>query len=247
MDTYTSNFVQKYHTVQLLLSVSAKNELRLIALLADVDIAKIESRHASVRRLCHTRSTQTHAISFCDMSAEWLCQQQRVARKQSWFMQGDAARSSEAGAEQWFGAVGAARVQEDARASDEGQAAGPSRRRRGRRRKERPGNSGGPWRAFCHVMLRRRAAEGRPSLKELGRLYRALTPEEKNHYRELGHIARLAAKVGGSAFGITDADARAQVAREALAMVASDTTLGALAALPTGLTLEEVLKTEMKK
>ena len=53
--------------------------LETIAKLLKVDITNVESRHASVRRMLVSRSTQTHPMSFGDLSGQWLFQQLRNA------------------------------------------------------------------------------------------------------------------------------------------------------------------------
>lgn len=57
-----------------------KQVLYTTATLLKVDTTNIESRHASVRRLLTVKSTQTHTMSFADLSAQWVFQQHRTRR-----------------------------------------------------------------------------------------------------------------------------------------------------------------------
>jgi len=50
------------------------------ALLAAVNIADVESKHAALRRHLAGRSVQTHALSLVDLSAEWILHQARRLR-----------------------------------------------------------------------------------------------------------------------------------------------------------------------
>ena len=56
-----------------------------------------------------------------------------------------------------------------------------------RQRSSRPG-AGGAWRAYVHVHSKRRKLTGE-SASQLGAAYRALTPQQKSFYMELGYLA----------------------------------------------------------
>jgi len=55
-------------------------KLHLSATMCYTDIAGIEARHASLRRLLHTRSAQTNSLAVVDLGSLWVAQQARVAR-----------------------------------------------------------------------------------------------------------------------------------------------------------------------
>ena len=74
---------------------------------------------------------------------------------------------------------------------------------KGARKKQRAKGSpgGGAWRAFVHERL-----AGQPftkaSMKECAQQYRALCPEEKEHYKHIGALGTIANRHGHASFGV---------------------------------------------
>ena len=60
-DAWTEQFVNRYVDLR---SPEPLAVLTLQTIILKYDIAQIECKHASVRRLVHTRSTQTHTVDF---------------------------------------------------------------------------------------------------------------------------------------------------------------------------------------
>ncbi|CAK0886849.1 unnamed protein product, partial [Prorocentrum cordatum] len=197
--------------------------LEVVAFMVSIDISKIEARNASIRRICKYKSLQTHSIKFEDLSSQFLMLRQRRSRQCVWY----------------------AKTQHSTRPGSNPQV--DLKKKVGRKRRARPGNSGGPWRAFVHTRWHEAPAGAKPTFRQLGEQYRALTPEEMNVFIELGHLARLAALNGVKPFG----DARRKTAvrghLESVPVCDSDHQPGQDVLLPTGLTFEEMLEQEMTK
>ena len=147
--------------------------LQVLADIVEVDIAQIEAKHAAVRRLALKKSLQTWTADFQQLAAEWTCRQ-----------------------------VGALRmpVPEDGNTAA-ASAVEPRQRPGGSGRKGRGhGGGGGPFRAFMHERYQGR----RPSAalnKEAADAYRALSPEEMEHFKDLGARGTAAWRAGFPAFG----------------------------------------------
>ena len=77
LDDWTKDMI-KHHPD---LSGEVFQKLILTAMMAHFDMATIEAKHATVRRLLVSRSVQTHKRSFKDLSAEWLCNQARTRKR----------------------------------------------------------------------------------------------------------------------------------------------------------------------
>ena len=239
LDPYSASFVDLYATAEGLGGEDARQELHLVAFMAAIDISCIEARHASIRRLCKSRSMQTHNIEFPDLSAEWFAARQRLlAKKRRWWQRPDATNTN-------------------ADVGQESTDQPPDRRtgtRRRCRKKENVGNSGGSWRAFVHEHLRGESGAA-TSFRDLGVQYRALTNEQKNHYVELGRMAAYAAKAGAPAFGVGHREAARQQHRlsfEASAIPSDrsesvEAQTAALVPHHAGQTLEELLEVETTK
>ena len=54
------------------------HKLALLAMLLPVDIATLEAKHASIRRMLVVKSAQTHQMSFGHLAAEWVFLQMRA-------------------------------------------------------------------------------------------------------------------------------------------------------------------------
>lgn len=77
LDPWTLALRKEYPT---LAGEEVQQVLYSMASLVRVDISHVESRHASIRRMLFGRSVQTHALSFPDLSAQWVFQQHRTRR-----------------------------------------------------------------------------------------------------------------------------------------------------------------------
>ena len=59
------------------------HKLEFHATFQEEDVADIEARHATVRRLLVSRSVQTHVIKFEDANAEWILHRARLSGRKS--------------------------------------------------------------------------------------------------------------------------------------------------------------------
>lgn len=74
LDPWTANMRKEYPS---LLDEEFLQTLDTIGSLTLSDTSRIEARHASVRRLLHSKSLQTHPLTIGDLSAHWVCLQHR--------------------------------------------------------------------------------------------------------------------------------------------------------------------------
>ena len=75
-----SLFFRKNFTADELMERTAQNMLHCCASQLDFDIATIETRHASVRRVSTMKSVQTWAMALEDLGAEFVTRQQCILR-----------------------------------------------------------------------------------------------------------------------------------------------------------------------
>ena len=173
-----------------LTSAAAKATLQACALMSEVDVVSIETRHAAARRLLVSRQ-HTWSPAFADLAAEHLCRMARTDMQQA--LSGSAARKNR-------------------KAKGKRKARQPKRKRKrlsgnpkGRKREdhvERRG--GGAQRAFFHERLSSATREQRKDRKDLfkrlNRDYKNLSQEEYQYYKDLGEMATVSARHGGAAF-----------------------------------------------
>ena len=76
-DEWTRSMIARHPT---LTGEVFQAKLHLSATMCYTDIAGIEARHASLRRLLHTRSAQTNSLAVVDLGSLWVSQQAQVAR-----------------------------------------------------------------------------------------------------------------------------------------------------------------------
>lgn len=74
-DELTATFFRLFPDRSNPISPDAEAYLRALAMSIDVDIATLEAKHASTRRICQLRGTQTWAPSLETVSAEWVARQ----------------------------------------------------------------------------------------------------------------------------------------------------------------------------
>jgi hypothetical protein len=79
-DRFSDKFLKQYPTVEMLLSTHAQASLLALAATMHVDIARIECRHASIRRLMRG-SAQTHGADFSKVSADFVMLRQRLLER----------------------------------------------------------------------------------------------------------------------------------------------------------------------
>jgi hypothetical protein len=166
-----NSFTKLYPTVDDIMGTDAQAVLEGIALVGDVDIAAIERRHASTRRILCLSSLQTWAASLEYVSADWACRQYVLE-----------------------GSDLAAQMAPPVNPTAASSAAG------NKNRKHKKAGGGGAWRAFVHMKCQDGCRVSGDQFSELSRQYRSLTPEEKAKYSELGKIGTLSRKRGYPAF-----------------------------------------------
>ena len=146
-------------------------EMVLLEMLADVlmtDIAQIETRHASLRRLTARMSIQTWVADWEQLVTEWLLRQ-----------------------------LEGSRALKQSTTTESTDVAGSEHKEKPSKTVRRPG---GAMRAFLHVNYRG-AMGSRQRWREAAVAYKALSEEEKQHYRDLGAKATEAGQAGFPAFG----------------------------------------------
>lgn len=74
-DGLMQTFVGQFPTFDEIVSKRSIAMLSSLAEVAQVDILTIEARHSATRRLVHVKSTQTWALQFSQLSAEWTVRQ----------------------------------------------------------------------------------------------------------------------------------------------------------------------------
>ena len=155
-------------------------QLTAIAEFAAVDIASIESRHASVRRALESSSVQTWRANLAKISAEFVIRQE--------------ARRRFSIHRRLYSLI---RVKQK-----------PGRKPKKRKKligKRKNHGGGGAHRAFMQEKLLEHGEQGKTNLSSLFRRlnnqYKALTPEQFSHYKAIGEAGTLAHKSGHKAFG----------------------------------------------
>ena len=74
LDKWTRNMLEQHPSFD---DALFKHKLLLLGITAVKDIAPIEARHASIRRVLKVLSTQTHSLDFADLDARWIFLQAR--------------------------------------------------------------------------------------------------------------------------------------------------------------------------
>ena len=159
--------------------------LQALASMTEIDVVSIETRHAAVRRLLMSRQ-QTWGFAFEDICAEHLCRQYRTQ------LHGQRAKKKK-------------RAKRPKKRRAAPKSSGKKRARRQVPNKPAETRSGGAQRAFMHLKLQEVPKhEWKRSRSEIfrrvGQEFRALTPEQRDHYHELGEAAKISKRVGGPGF-----------------------------------------------
>ena len=189
MDPWSLEFVLYHRSKDGLDSAMCLDELRALAHMWELEMASVEAFHASIRRLQHIVSVQTHGEAMQDASAEWLLRCVRMLVRDH----------------RLRGAEGGPAV-EGSDAKD-GKQPKPLAKK----------GSGGPWRAFIREATL--GCKGTPDFSDLSSRYRELSAEQKGHFLGVGRAATRVAKLGlakgGGAFGLSTREQLRVVRRRA--------------------------------
>lgn len=79
----TKLLASTYSTEQELSGVEAQSILRCVASIFELDIADLESRHATTRRVTAIHSIQTHSPDLALLNADWVCRNNVIDRASS--------------------------------------------------------------------------------------------------------------------------------------------------------------------
>jgi hypothetical protein len=80
-DDFFLQFLNDVETAEQFQHPNRVQTLNVISEMAETHVAKIESRHAAVRRITVIRSTQTNAAALEDVSGEWMFKQAHVSQQ----------------------------------------------------------------------------------------------------------------------------------------------------------------------
>jgi len=162
-DELSSIILGRFNTVEKLCGPDCQSILECIAIMADIDIATIESRHAATRRVISARSVQTHASSLEAISAEWVLRQHGLVKRDFRARAGWKAKKGRGG---------------------EGEGGG---RRRKVTRKRTVG--GGAYRAFLHIKSAGGIAWTPEKMRAMAVEYRQLSATDSLYFKEIGRLA----------------------------------------------------------
>ena len=185
LDPWSRDFVEPHRSeVDGLRGPVPRAKALLVASLAKVDIAEIESWHAAVRRRLVSKGVQTHPLTLAALSSERVCDRVRHDG-QLWGHTSKTKLRSRPAAQQ-----------PDSQGSCDA--------------KERH-CYGGAWRAFIRESSL--GTKGRANMKELSKAYRELPSEELDRLKGMGDAAResrQAGAQGSSSFGLTTREVQRQ-------------------------------------
>lgn len=148
--------------------------LTSMARAVDVDLATIEAKHASTRRITHLRSTQTWVPSLESVNSEWVIRQVAINEQ--------------------FGTPEKYRC----KPHFQNQKSKKTRKTHGKQKGARGGGGGG-CRAFFHIHHQGRKMTA-SSIRELLERYNALPQDEKERYEQIGQAGTLAWRQGYKSF-----------------------------------------------
>ena len=183
-DDITRKFVEMFNSAEQFHTDTHSEDLfaqlLVLADLSMVDIAGIESRHASVRRVLEGSSVHSWRANLAKLSSDFVIRQSNNRR--SMFHR------------RLFNLQRAKKKR------------GPRRRKQFKNpdRKHR-GGGGGAHRAFFREQLlehgSQRTTNAQTLFKEINEKYRNLSPEQLQYYKELGELGTLSYRSGHLAFG----------------------------------------------
>ena len=186
-DSLTAAFVHAFPSVAEASSPTAQDILISLALLIDMDISQIESKHASARRIVMSRSLQTHGTQLDDLSADFLLRQNAV----------DYTRVFTGG-------------------TGRGEGVQTSKRKRLRKvrkvrkdGRERKASRPGGFRTWLHMHKKGILWKTPGTMTELAREFPALPKEEKDAISSIAEAAGTSVDHGYAPFGVKPRDASA--------------------------------------
>ena len=153
-------------------SVEALAFLESLARAIEVDVATIEAKHASTRRIAHLRGTQTWVPSLETVNTEWVCRQVSINEQLS--------------------------ASHHYRRQPQGSSKRKTKKTHGKQKGAR-GGGGGARRAFFHERHQGKKMTA-ASIVEMNKAWEALTAEEQQKYRDIGRDATLAWRQGFKSF-----------------------------------------------
>ncbi len=172
-DELTSNFFKKFPERSRPISDDARAFLQCVAAAIDVDIATIEAKHASTRRISQLKGTQTWVPTLQAVNAEWISRQVSI---QEYNFSGLSCRAS---------------MHKKERKKRQKRTPGKQHGAKG--------GGGGACRAFFHVHHQGRKMTA-SSIRETMAAFKSLLPEQRAYYEDLGKSGTLAWRSGNKAF-----------------------------------------------
>ena len=166
LDSWTKGVLQKHPTLD---DDGFKHQLHLMGLMLVKDIAPVEARHASIRRILTILSCQTHTLDFADLDSRWV------------FMQ---ARSRSVDAAPWQ----KGKFRERARRKRASNKAKAKAKRAPLRRSRGPSGRAGAPRAF--IRSRTLGVAGSPDFGALAAAYRAAKAANTEEYRRAVRVGK---------------------------------------------------------
>ena len=173
-------FMGQFPTFGEIVSKRSIAMLSSLAEVAQVDILTIEARHSATRRLVHVKSTQTWALQFSQLSAEWTIRQ-HVCESEG-FERPEAETHQNKNRDQ--------------------KKKKPPRVKKGRSLQKGRGGFGGAWRAFLHLEYSGKLVPGQRSridFKAAAKRYADLKSQGGRRWQDLvefGNLLSLARKRG---------------------------------------------------
>ena len=183
-DDFTAKLLETFPTVDALLSEACQAILCAAFDMCELDVASIECRHASVRHLLDKKSATWDTVLQA-LSADFLVRQATLQNKEYLDLLPATARGRK------FPLCSLEKKS----------------RKKQRRRSVRQSKGGGGQRAYFHKRMRELATGTRlrrgalsSMYRQLHAEYRALPPERKRHFEELGAAARISHRSGEASF-----------------------------------------------
>jgi hypothetical protein len=201
MDALSVDFATRFTSPEALLSEAALQELTCILEVAETDVARIEVGHSRIRRDVRAQ-VQTHARALDHSSAARVVEAARARSTSSWYVTAGllpdlSCTNIGSGPGGHASSPAASRVLEHAKVegliNKRVAQAKAKATQAGRAGYHRHGSGGGgAWRAFIRE---RCSSAGRCAVAADAEVYRALSPEERAGYMELGMLATALHKV----------------------------------------------------
>ena len=190
-DELATMVFRSYPTISEINSPECQSVLQALAQMFSTNIAQIEARHASTRRILHVSGVQSKTPCLDWVSATWVARRNKLSRS---FVE----RSRH----------GTAPSGQNVHRHPSGPAPAKSNTK-----------PGGPWRAFLHVHCAGRKFD-KVMIQQLKNQYLNLTQQQKQRFVELGRLATVAGRLGHKPFGLSNEEAeKAALADSAAAAI----------------------------